>query len=286
MRVMAGQAIRLVKGLILVRLLQLCALGIVAVEAECRGGLRQMEIKLGLPHFAGLVGGVASVATHVEGRVPAALCRNIQAGLVAAQAEVLFLVAGDWLQQLILIIRGVGVVALEAVPNRWTVHRTFDICRFLVGVAGQAQTIRGRGDQLHPSYIFIGSDFMTTGATHRDRRMDRLTFRLVLVAGNAGGRISFRIKGHGMLNRVGRPGEHDRKGKQSKQPESRCDFEVRVGAVQSHSDNTLSAIVHEFGLNRQPGKILCTHRTNMKTDSLSGSGEFLAKAQLLRKSSK
>jgi len=127
---------------------------------------------------------------------------------------------------------------------------------------------------------------MTTGATHRNRRVDRLTFRLVLVAGNAGGRISFRIEWYRMLNRLGRPGEYDRKGKQSKQPESRCDFEVRVGAGQSHSDNTLSAIVHEFGLKRQSAKILCTHRTDMKTDSLSGFGESLAKLQLLRKSSK
>jgi len=138
MRVMAGEAIRLVEGLILVRLLQFCALSIVAVEAEGRCGLRQMKIKLYLPHFASLMGNVAGVATHVEGCVPAALCRNIQAGLVAAQAKVLFLVTGDWLQQLILIIRAVGVVALEAVPNRWTVHRTFDISRLLFGVAGQA----------------------------------------------------------------------------------------------------------------------------------------------------
>lgn len=209
MRVMAGQAIRLVEGLILVRLLQFSALGIVAVEAEGRRGLRQMKIKLYLPHFAGFMGNVASVATHVESCVPAALCRNIQAGLVAAQAEVLFLVTGDWLQQLILIIRSVGVVALEAVSNRWAVHGTFDISCFLVGVAGQAQSIRGRGDQLHPGYIFIVSDFMTTGATHRNRRVDRLTFRLILVAGNAGGGIGFRIKRHRMLNRVGRPCEDD-----------------------------------------------------------------------------
>ena len=177
-------------------------------------------------------------------------------------------------------------MAFHAVARRRRMHCTFYVGCILVGVAGQTESIGSRRDQLYAGDIFIGTDLVATGAAHRDGRVDRLAFRLVLVAGNAGGRISFRIERHRMLNRVGRPGEDDRKDKQTKQPESRCDFVVRVGAVQSHSDDTLSAIVHEFGLNHQSAKILRTLRTDMKTDSLSGLGEFLAKSQLLRKSSK
>jgi hypothetical protein len=71
-----------------------------------------MEIKLRLSNFAGLMRGVAGIATHVKGGMPATLCRNIQSRLVATQAEVLFLIARDWLQQLILVLCGMRIVAL------------------------------------------------------------------------------------------------------------------------------------------------------------------------------
>jgi hypothetical protein len=59
-----------------------------------------------------LVCDVAGVAAHVKRGVPAAFLRHIHSGFVAAQAEILLLVAGHWLQQLVLVIGSVRIVAL------------------------------------------------------------------------------------------------------------------------------------------------------------------------------
>src|SRR5271166_3350807 len=88
--IVAGQAIGFVEGLILVRFLQVCSFGVVAVQAESRCCLGQMEIKFGLAEFPRFVRGMAGVAAHVEGGVPAAFFRNVFAGLVTAQAKVFF----------------------------------------------------------------------------------------------------------------------------------------------------------------------------------------------------
>ena len=51
-----------------------------------------MKVELGLANLARFVGDVASLAAHVEGRMAAAFLRHVFTGLVAAQAEILFLV--------------------------------------------------------------------------------------------------------------------------------------------------------------------------------------------------
>jgi len=89
-RIVAGQAIRFVEGLILVRLLQVRTFRIVAVQAQGWGRLRQVKIKLCLSNFAGLMRNVARVATHIECGMTAALGRHIQSSLVATEAEVFF----------------------------------------------------------------------------------------------------------------------------------------------------------------------------------------------------
>ena len=88
MRVMAGGANRGPEGLVLVRLLQIRIFGIVAVEAERRGRFGQMEIVLLSRVGAGFVGNVASLTTHVESGVTAALGRNIEPLVMASQAEI------------------------------------------------------------------------------------------------------------------------------------------------------------------------------------------------------
>lgn len=60
---------------------------------------------------------VASVATHIESRVPAALVGNIQALGVAVKTEILSLLTRQWLQQLILIVAGVRIVTLQAISD-------------------------------------------------------------------------------------------------------------------------------------------------------------------------
>ncbi len=64
-----------------------------------------MKIEFGLTDLAGLVRDVAGVAAHIERGMTAAFGGDVNALLVAAQAKILFLIAGRRLQQLILVIR-------------------------------------------------------------------------------------------------------------------------------------------------------------------------------------
>jgi len=153
-----------------------------------------MKVELGLADLPGFVRDVAAVAAHVEGGMAAAFLGHVHAGLMTAQAQVLFLVPCSGLQQLILIVRGVRVMTLHAIAHGWGVDGTFYVGRILVRMAGQTESIGTGRDQLYPSDIFIGANFMATGAAHGHRRVDRLAFGLVLMAGNAGGGVGLRVK--------------------------------------------------------------------------------------------
>ena len=87
-RIVALHAIGGGERLALVRLDQARILGIVAIEAQRRSRLGQVIVELNLALLADLVGDVASLATHVQRGVPAALLGNVQSLLVAGQAEV------------------------------------------------------------------------------------------------------------------------------------------------------------------------------------------------------
>src|SRR5579864_4783954 len=117
MRVMAAQAIRLLEWLVLMCLLQFCTLRIMAIQAKCWTGFRQMKIKLRFSRFARLMRGVASVAAHVQGGVAASFGGYVQTGVVATQAEVLFFVPGNGFEQLVLVFRAMRVMALQAIPD-------------------------------------------------------------------------------------------------------------------------------------------------------------------------
>ena len=135
-RIMAGHTVGGFEGLVLVRLLQVGVLYIVAIDAKRRWRLGQMKIKLGLAEFSGLVGNVASLATHIEGRVPAALLRNVHPNLVATEAKIFFLISRLGLQQLIFIVRGVRIVALHTISYRRRMNRALDVGGILIRVAG------------------------------------------------------------------------------------------------------------------------------------------------------
>ena len=81
MRIVALEAVGRGEGLVVVGLLQVCILGIVAIEAERRRGLGQMEAVFRGWLGAGFVGDVAGVAAHIERGVAASFLRDIQAGL-------------------------------------------------------------------------------------------------------------------------------------------------------------------------------------------------------------
>ena len=104
------------------------------------------------------------------------------------------------LQQLVLVVAGVRVVALHAIANRRSVNDTFNVGSILIGVAGEAKRVRRGRDQLDPRYIFIYPDFVAAQAAHRNRRVNRFPFGLVFMALQA-------LLGVGVLverNRVGR----------------------------------------------------------------------------------
>ena len=181
-RIMALNAIRSGKWLILVRLLQARVFGIVAIDAQRRSRFRQMKIKFRLAALARLVRHVAGLASHVEGCVPATFIWNVQPGVVAAQAEILFLATRGRLEQLILVVAGVRVVALHAIANCRAVNLALDVSRILVRMAGHAEAV-GRGrDQLDPRYLFIHANFVAAQAAHLDRGVNRLSLGFVFVA--------------------------------------------------------------------------------------------------------
>src|SRR5215472_12793460 len=89
-RVMAAGAVRCREGLILMCLLERCVLGVVAIQAERRHRLGQVELVLWAEFGAGLVYHVARVAAHFERGVAAASLRNIYPFVMASQAEIVF----------------------------------------------------------------------------------------------------------------------------------------------------------------------------------------------------
>jgi hypothetical protein len=97
-RIVALNAVRACERLVLMSLLQVCVLRVMAIEAERRRRLGQVKIEFRFASLAGLVGQMASLTAHVQRGVAATLFWNIQAGLVAAQAKILFVGAGSCLQ--------------------------------------------------------------------------------------------------------------------------------------------------------------------------------------------
>src|SRR5579885_306458 len=197
-RVVALNAVGRRKRLILVRLLQVRVFRIVAVEAQRRGRLRQVEVKFFFAPLAGPVGHMAGFAAHVQSGVPAALLRYVEAGLVATEAQILLGVSRTGLQQLVLVVGDVRIMALDAIPYRRAVHNTFDFGGVLVGMASKAESVRRRGDELYPGDVFVRANLMTAQTAHRDRRVDRLALGFILMTLEALFRISVRVERDGM----------------------------------------------------------------------------------------
>ena len=147
---------------------------------------------------SGLVRDVARVAAPVKSGVTTAFCRNVRPLSVAGEAEIVLLFARCRLQQLVLVGRGMRIVALQAVADRRRMHRAFDICHFLVSMAGQAKSI-GRGRRQHdPGDILVNPDLMAAQAAHRDRRMNRFALRFIFVTFEAFCRVGVLIERNGV----------------------------------------------------------------------------------------
>ena len=163
-----------------------------------------MEVKLALAALAGLVGHVAGIATHVQRSMTAAVLWDIETDVVASKTQVrIFAIAALWLKQLIFIVGGMRIVALYAIAHCRRVNLPLDISSFFVGMAGNAESYSGGGDELCAGDTSIHPDLVTAGAAHGNRRMNRLALRLVLVALDAGRRVLFGVKGYRMHSRPG-----------------------------------------------------------------------------------
>lgn len=227
MRIVAGQAIRRSERLVLVRLLQIGALGIMAIQAERRRRFGQMEIELRLSNLARLVRRVASLAAHVEGGVAAAVLPQIlRPNFMAGEAKIIFLVARRRLQQLKLVVRGMRVVALQAVAYRRWMHMAFNLRRVLIGMAAQTNFVRDGGNQCYVGCVFVSPDLMAAQATRRNCRMNELALRFIFVAFEALGRIDVLIQ----WNRMNR-GRGAREQQRNQQKQKKNDNRKRPVAM-------------------------------------------------------
>lgn len=182
----------------LVRLDQRRVFRIVTIQAKGRRRFREVIIELLLTAFAGLVRDMAGFASHVERGVAAAFLRDIQSLGVTAKTEVLVLVAGGSLQQLEFVVGLVWIMTLHAVANRGRMDFAFDVGGVVIGVAGEAERLRGCCNELDARDVFGYTNLMTTGTAHRDRRVDVLSFGFVLVTLRALRRVGILIQRYGM----------------------------------------------------------------------------------------
>jgi len=211
-RVVAFGALGGSEGLALVRFLQVSIFGVVAVEAERRGGLGEMEaIFLGWLR-TGFVGGVAGVAAHIERGVAAAFFRDIGAGLVALEAEIFLFAAGSRLEELIFVVRDVRVMAGEAVADRGRMNGAFDVRGGLVGMAGEAERGRRGGDELDAGYILIDADLMATETAGGHGGMHGLALGFVFVAFKALGGVGLGVERNRMDRGGGAHGSERKQG--------------------------------------------------------------------------
>src|SRR5664279_1529082 len=197
-RVVALHAIGGGERLPLMRFDQARVLGIVAIEAQGRRRFGQVIVELDLALLADFVGDVASLTTHVEGGVTAALWGDVEALDVAGEAKILPLIAGCRLQQLKLVVGLMRVVTLNAVAYRWRMNFSLEVGRILIGVAGEAKRLRRGGDQLYAGDILVDADLVATGTTSRDRRMDVFPFGFVRVTLGTLRRVGVLVERYGM----------------------------------------------------------------------------------------
>ncbi len=170
-----------------------------AIEAKRRSVLGQVLAELALARITDFVGDVAGAAAHIHGGVATALLRHVQTDLMTTEAKILVFPAGHRLQELLFVRRLVGIVALNAVANRWTMDAPLDLGSVLVSVAGKAELSGGSGGQLYASYFFITTDLVTAGTAHGDGTMNVRAFGLIFMTFQALSGISLDFQGNWVL---------------------------------------------------------------------------------------
>ncbi len=121
------------------------------------------------------------------------------------EAEILSLVARGRLQQLILVVALVRIMALDAVAHRRRMDRSLQRRGIFVRVAAQAERLWSRRGQLDPRDVFVDAHLMTAQTSRGDRGVNGFALGLVLVAFEAFRRIHILVERHWMLFRPSRP---------------------------------------------------------------------------------
>lgn len=247
-RIMTAQAIGCAERLIMVRLLQGGVFRVMTVHAQRRGRFGEVELVLGRPVGAGFMCCVTGVAAQVEGSMAAAFFRNIRALRVAAETEIVFLLAGSRLQQLILVGGSVRIMASQAIPNGWPVDVSLDLRGILVAVAVEAKLVRSSRDQQYPRDLFVDPDLMTTQTAGGNGGMDSLPLGLVFVALEALGAVDFGIK----WNRVNRTERRWQTDSQQAQSHHHAQDQPGKRGATTAGKSKVPALAHELGKAAHP----------------------------------
>ena len=181
-RVMALEAVDGGEGLILMGLLEAFVLGVVALDAQRGSGLGEVELVFLRGLGPCLVGDMAGFASHVENGMAASVLRNVDADVVAVKAEVLFGPAGGGLEEDVLVVGGVGVMAVQAVALSRRVYLALNVGGLFVCVAGDAERDRSGGNELDACDVLVDANLMATGAAGGHGRVDGLALALVFMA--------------------------------------------------------------------------------------------------------
>ncbi len=140
MRVMTLQTVRRGEGLILMSLLQSGILDVVTVQTKGGGRFGEMEFVIRGRFRSGFVSQMTSVASDIQCGMVAPFFGDVQARLVATEAKIFFCVAREWLEELILVIRAVWIVAGKAIADGGRMNRSLYLRRLHVRVARETES--------------------------------------------------------------------------------------------------------------------------------------------------
>ena len=94
----------------------------------------------------------------------AAFIGYVQTLRVAGKTEIILLLPGGRLQQLVFVIRSMRIVAGQAVSDRRLVHMSFYLGGIFVAVAGQAKLVGGGRRELNAGDVFGDPDLVAAEA--------------------------------------------------------------------------------------------------------------------------
>lgn len=163
-----------------------------------------MEIEFGFADLADFVRGVAGVAAHVQRGMAATFFCNVESLLMTIETEVLTLLSGGRLTQLVLVIALVRIVALDAIAHRWRMHGPFQGARVFFRVATEAERLRRGSDELDARDVLVHAHFVAAQTSRRYRRMHRFTLGFVFMTLEALGGIDILVERDGVLFRKAR----------------------------------------------------------------------------------